>query len=218
MSDNELMQKAINYLADEYEAYGEYESAKSIRNSEFSMGTHFALMALKKAISDGNCHSKADDTKIRVPIIPTLTMDAAGTKALCDSGLDNVEDGDTASCWIAMVAASCGQQPEMKNPVEWVVVPLNPTKDMLEAGYEPSAYGPDPGSVWEAMVLSRPNHCPPIEYEALMYKRLHNEWLNKTAWVQDTVMPGELGQHRADVIRERIDNLERKLMGMEKPR
>lgn len=33
------------------------------------------------------------------------------------------------------------------------------------------------------------------------------EWLDKTEWVQKTAAPGELGLHRADVMRERIEAL-----------
>jgi Lar family restriction alleviation protein len=34
------------------------------------------------------------------------------------------------------------------------------------------------------------------------------EWLGKTAWVQKTIQPKEIGKHRADVLRERIEALE----------
>lgn len=34
------------------------------------------------------------------------------------------------------------------------------------------------------------------------------EWLEKTEWVQKTSKPGELGMHRADVLRDRISALE----------
>ena len=33
------------------------------------------------------------------------------------------------------------------------------------------------------------------------------EWLEKTEWVQQTGVPAELGKHRADVLRARIDSL-----------
>ncbi len=42
-------------------------------------------------------------------------------------------------------------------------------------------------------------------------RRLHQadlsnqEWLDKTDWVQATIQPSELGQHRADVIKHRLD-------------
>ena len=35
----------------------------------------------------------------------------------------------------------------------------------------------------------------------------HIKWLEKTEWVQDTVHYSELGQHRADVIKQRFDRL-----------
>lgn len=34
------------------------------------------------------------------------------------------------------------------------------------------------------------------------------EWLDKTEWVQQTVKPRELGHHRADILRERIQRSE----------
>ena len=38
-----------------------------------------------------------------------------------------------------------------------------------------------------------------------------NQWLDKTEWVQETVQPQELGMHRADVLRKRIDALRAEL-------
>lgn len=44
-------------------------------------------------------------------------------------------------------------------------------------------------------------------------RRLHqhelanNVWHEKTNWVQDSVAPDELGMHRADVLKQRIDRL-----------
>lgn len=38
-------------------------------------------------------------------------------------------------------------------------------------------------------------------------KAAFNEWLAKTKWVQETAEPTELGLHRADVLRRRIDRL-----------
>ena len=32
-------------------------------------------------------------------------------------------------------------------------------------------------------------------------------WSKKTEWVQETAKPGELGMHRADVMKKRIDDL-----------
>jgi cell division protein FtsB len=45
-------------------------------------------------------------------------------------------------------------------------------------------------------------------------RRLHNvklafdEWIDKTSWVQHTAGAQDLGKHRADVLRERIERLE----------
>ena len=35
----------------------------------------------------------------------------------------------------------------------------------------------------------------------------HIKWLEKTEWVQDTAHYSELGEHRADVIKQRFDRL-----------
>ena len=37
------------------------------------------------------------------------------------------------------------------------------------------------------------------------------EWLDKTAWVQDTSQTHELGMHRADVLRQRIETQAREI-------
>jgi hypothetical protein len=58
-------------------------------------------------------------------------------------------------------------------------------------------------------------HLPEIELaitaikEALAqpepnYKKALEVWLDKTEWVQETVKPHELGMHRADVLKQRI--------------
>ena len=45
-------------------------------------------------------------------------------------------------------------------------------------------------------------------------RRLHlhelalQDWLDKTDWVQETAQAGELGMHRADVLKKRIEKLE----------
>lgn len=43
--------------------------------------------------------------------------------------------------------------------------------------------------------------------ELLRFKEAFNEWHSKTEWVQQTAEPQELGMHRADVLRKRIDQL-----------
>lgn len=40
-----------------------------------------------------------------------------------------------------------------------------------------------------------------------MFKISHDEWMAKTDWVQKTARAGELGMHRADVLKQRIDAL-----------
>lgn len=44
-----------------------------------------------------------------------------------------------------------------------------------------------------------------------LYKAAYEEWQDKTEWVQQTATYDELGMHRADVLRKRIDQLEAKL-------
>lgn len=44
-----------------------------------------------------------------------------------------------------------------------------------------------------------------LERERDNYKLAYDEWQDKTDWVQQTALPGELGKHRADVLRERIE-------------
>lgn len=43
------------------------------------------------------------------------------------------------------------------------------------------------------------------------YKPAYDEWIEKTEWVQKTVQPHELGFHRADILRMRIEALEAEL-------
>lgn len=40
------------------------------------------------------------------------------------------------------------------------------------------------------------------------YEAAHKEWIEKTEWVQASPKLGELGMHRADVLRKRICDLE----------
>ena len=39
------------------------------------------------------------------------------------------------------------------------------------------------------------------------YKKALEVWLDKTEWVQETVKPHELGMHRADVLKQRIQEV-----------
>ena len=75
------------------------------------------------------------------------------------------------------------------------------------------------GMIEDAGLLSRDElflkECSPEAVIALIdeIQRLKSvehaftEWIEKTEWVQATVQPTELGRHRADVLRARIDNL-----------
>ncbi|WP_366302039.1 hypothetical protein [Pseudomonas atacamensis] len=49
-------------------------------------------------------------------------------------------------------------------------------------------------------LLAENNRLGQIEYA-------FSEWIEKTDWVQSTVQASELGRHRADVLRTRIDQL-----------
>jgi flagellar hook-basal body complex protein FliE len=46
-----------------------------------------------------------------------------------------------------------------------------------------------------------------LQAEIDMLNRALNAWHEKTDWMQETAQPLELGMHRADVLKQRIDNL-----------
>lgn len=72
---------------------------------------------------------------------------------------------------------------------------------------------PQPESLRLAEFLETYESFPKLSKAAAELRRLHEvekahlQWLEKTEWVQDTAKPHELGQHRADVMRQRIDLL-----------
>lgn len=43
------------------------------------------------------------------------------------------------------------------------------------------------------------------------YREAWYEWSEKTEWIQETATAKELGMHRADVLRKRIEELEREV-------
>ena len=51
-------------------------------------------------------------------------------------------------------------------------------------------------------------------YKLEALKEAYNVWQDKTEWVQKTCKPSELGYHRADVLRMRIEALEAELMAL----
>ena len=63
-------------------------------------------------------------------------------------------------------------------------------------------------------------HSPLATKAAAELRRLHqvelafNTWLEKTEWVQHTAEPGELGLHRADLLKQRIEELTEELTVM----
>ena len=62
---------------------------------------------------------------------------------------------------------------------------------MIERG---SIYDKAITAIKEALAEPKPN-----------YKKALEVWLDKTEWVQETVKPHELGMHRADVLKQRIE-------------
>ena len=44
------------------------------------------------------------------------------------------------------------------------------------------------------------------------YRESWYEWSEKTDWIQETVTAKELGMHRADVMRKRIEALEKEVL------
>ena len=44
------------------------------------------------------------------------------------------------------------------------------------------------------------------------YRESWYEWSEKTHWIQETVTAKELGMHRADVLRKRIEDLEKEVL------
>ena len=63
---------------------------------------------------------------------------------------------------------------------------------MIERG---SIYDQAITAIKEALAESEPN-----------YKKALEVWLDKTEWVQETVKPHEFGMHRADVLKQRIED------------
>lgn len=48
--------------------------------------------------------------------------------------------------------------------------------------------------------------------ELEQYRKSWYEWSEKTDWVQETAKAKELGMHRADILRKRIEDLEREVL------
>ena len=44
------------------------------------------------------------------------------------------------------------------------------------------------------------------------YQEAWGEWSEKTDWIQETATAKELGMHRADVLRKRIEDLEKEVL------
>ena len=44
------------------------------------------------------------------------------------------------------------------------------------------------------------------------YREACSEWSEKTDWIQETATVKELGMHRADVMRKRIEDLEKEVL------
>ena len=48
--------------------------------------------------------------------------------------------------------------------------------------------------------------------ELEQYRESWYEWSEKTDWVQETASAKELGMHRADILRKRIEDLEKEVL------
>ena len=48
--------------------------------------------------------------------------------------------------------------------------------------------------------------------ELEQYRKSWYEWSEKTDWVQETAKAKELGMHRADILRKRIEDLEKEVL------
>jgi hypothetical protein len=99
----------------------------------------------------------------------------------------------------------------MTNPPDRVWVVIDPQEGpQFVAGWE--------GAAHEHIVDAINCDIPGAAQWVVREYRLHrpasdavraafDEWLSKSEWVQDTATPGELGMHRADVLRQRIERL-----------
>ena len=50
--------------------------------------------------------------------------------------------------------------------------------------------------------------------ELEQYRKSWYEWSEKTDWVQETAKAKELGMHRADILRKRIEDLEKEVLSL----
>lgn len=69
-------------------------------------------------------------------------------------------------------------------------------------------------SIDAALIVAAVNALPALLDEIERLRRVEfafNEWIEKTEWVQTTTEARELGKHRADVLRERIERLREEL-------
>ena len=84
--------------------------------------------------------------------------------------------------------------------------------DWSQAPEVTSVYRVDTGNR-ESMASLGDYETLQADYEALQhelerYKSACNEWLEKSEWVQETAVPKELGMHRADVMKRRVEALQ----------
>ena len=82
--------------------------------------------------------------------------------------------------------------------------------DEKDGGYDPTAgrFGPAFSKLIRRWAVAEWN-APQAQQPAIGpdYKPAHEVWQRKTEWVQETAQPHELGMHRADVLRQRIEQL-----------
>lgn len=60
-------------------------------------------------------------------------------------------------------------------------------------------------------ILAAIDEIERLRAEVERYKVAWTEYNDRTEWVQQTAKPKELGMHRADILRQRIENAEREL-------
>jgi hypothetical protein len=66
--------------------------------------------------------------------------------------------------------------------------------------------GADPDLIQESAAELRRLH--EVNERLRRFELANNLWHEKTDWVQETVRPLELGRHRADVLKQRIERLQ----------
>ena len=77
--------------------------------------------------------------------------------------------------------------------------PFIEDNEFTEFGYRPEGLRQEQSDLFASAAELRRLH---------QHELANNEWSEKTEWVQNTAQPHELGMHRADVLKQRIERLE----------